>query len=324
MRTISTGALIALLAALSSTSPAAAQTLGTFRWQLQPYCNVISVTVVQEGGQYLIDGTDLQCGASRVAAVRGLAFPNPDGSVGFGLTIVTSPGGTPVHVDANIAVATLGGTWRDSAGNSGSFVFTPGAPVAGVPRPVPAAGIAPGTITNLEIANNTIGAGQVNTAQVQTRVSGACAAGQTIAAINADGSVVCRGATVVLSYSGSTTDTSAASIPHLFRTIGSFTKLSASSNVTTTWLSHVRTTGATTFCQFQVRIDGAQTQISSGFDGIVLYSDGSSATAPVSQTDYWTGLAAGTHTVSIWLRGNAASCNDNGGNFQRAVIVTEQ
>jgi hypothetical protein len=102
---------------------------------LQPYCNLISVTVVQQGGQYQLDGTDNQCGNPQAASVQGLAFFNPNGTIGFGLTIVTAPGGTPVHVDATIDIVTLGGTWRDSLGNTGTFVFTPGAPVAGSPRP---------------------------------------------------------------------------------------------------------------------------------------------------------------------------------------------
>jgi hypothetical protein len=31
-----------------------------------------------------------------------MAFQQPDGSIGFGLTIVSSPQGSPVHVDATI------------------------------------------------------------------------------------------------------------------------------------------------------------------------------------------------------------------------------
>jgi hypothetical protein len=119
--------------------PAAAQPLGSFRWQLQPFCNVITVTVVQQGGQYQLDGLDDQCGTGgKSASVVGLAFQNPDGSIGFGLSIVTAPMTVPIHVDATISIATLNGTWRDSAGNSGNFVFTPGAPVAGAVRPTAA------------------------------------------------------------------------------------------------------------------------------------------------------------------------------------------
>ena len=42
---------LATLAALIVAVAAEAQSLGTFRWQLQPYCNVITVTVVQDGQQ---------------------------------------------------------------------------------------------------------------------------------------------------------------------------------------------------------------------------------------------------------------------------------
>jgi hypothetical protein len=127
--------LSVMLGALLPGLPAAAQPLGSFRWQLQPYCNILTLAVVQQGGQYQLDGTDDQCGAAVKASVAGLAFQNPDGFIGFGLTIVTAPGGTPVHVDATIAIATLSGTWRDSVGNSGTFISTPGAGVPGGPRP---------------------------------------------------------------------------------------------------------------------------------------------------------------------------------------------
>ncbi len=120
--------------------------VGTFRWQLLPYCNVVTVTIVQAGAQYHIDGTDDQCGAPRAAATIGRAFLNVDGSVGLGLTTITTPGGVPLHLDATISLATLNGTWQDSGGNSGTFVFTPGAGAPGSRRPVPPAGIPPGTL----------------------------------------------------------------------------------------------------------------------------------------------------------------------------------
>jgi hypothetical protein len=119
-------------------SAADAQPLGSFRWQLQPFCNVVTLSVTQNGGVYRLEGTDDQCGnGGDRAAALGMAFQNPDGSIGFGFTVVTTPGGVAVHVDAAIALATLGGTWRDSAGNSGSFVFTPGGGTGGSLRPLP-------------------------------------------------------------------------------------------------------------------------------------------------------------------------------------------
>lgn len=124
------------LAGLAGT--ALAQPVGTFRWQLQPFCNVITVAITQNGAVYRLEGTDDQCGGGADAAsVTGTAFPNADGTIGFGLNIVTAPGGRPVHVDAEISLATFSGTWRDSAGATGAFVLTPGAGNGGNARPLP-------------------------------------------------------------------------------------------------------------------------------------------------------------------------------------------
>jgi hypothetical protein len=84
---------------------------------------------------YQLDGFDDQCGAGTRASVTGLAYANPSGTIGFGLTIVTTPGATAVHLEATITLATVSGTWRDSRGESGPWVFTPGAGAGGSPRP---------------------------------------------------------------------------------------------------------------------------------------------------------------------------------------------
>ena len=160
MRIVRTVTLVALVSSVWSAGPASAQSLGTFRWQLQPYCNVISLAVVQQGGQYQLDGTDEQCGAAQAASVRGMAFQNLDGTIGFGLTVVTAPGGIPVHVDATIAFPGLNGTWRDSAGNSGNLIFGAGIPGGG-PRPVPTGGLAPGSVTTIQIAPAAVTSAQI-------------------------------------------------------------------------------------------------------------------------------------------------------------------
>jgi hypothetical protein len=120
-----------------------AQSLGNFRWQMLPYCNVLTLSVRQDGTVYTLDGVDDQCGAGPRAAAGGVAFLNPDESIGFGITIVTTPGGRPLHLDVTITLPTLSGTWRDSQGQTGSFVFTPGPAAAGPPRPVPAGTVGP-------------------------------------------------------------------------------------------------------------------------------------------------------------------------------------
>jgi hypothetical protein len=141
--------------ALLSTS-AYAQSLGTFRWQLQPFCNVITVNVTQQGGIYLVDGTDDRCGnGNQAGSAVGIANLTPLGLIGFGITTVL-PGGMPVHTEATISPSSLGGTWRDSAGNSGTFVFNPGPSATATPRPIPPGGIPPASITNVQIANNAV------------------------------------------------------------------------------------------------------------------------------------------------------------------------
>ena len=143
------------LAFLAGSSFGEAQTLGAFRWQTQPYCNVLTLTVTQDGGQYHLAGTDDQCGAAQKAGVVGLGFPNPDGTIGFALTLVTAPGGIPLHIDATLSPPSLGGSWRDNTGATGTFRFTPDASTGGSPRPVPRvafpAGLSAGnsTITNV-------------------------------------------------------------------------------------------------------------------------------------------------------------------------------
>jgi hypothetical protein len=146
-----TSLMLAAVAGAVCSAPVAAQPMGSLRWQLQPYCNVITLAVVQQGGQYQLDGIDNQCGAAQAASVRGMAFLNPNGTIGFGLTIVTAPGGTPVHVDATLGLPSLNGTWRDSSGNVGNFIFGAGIPGGG-PRPVLPGGLAPGSVTTIQIA----------------------------------------------------------------------------------------------------------------------------------------------------------------------------
>lgn len=155
---LSAGAVVTLLAS----APAQAQSLGTFTWQLQPFCNKVVVTVTQNGGLYTIDGYDDQCGAPQRAPLVGLATPNPDGTIGFGLNIVTVPGGRNVHVDARIDLGTLGGPWSDSAGNTGTFVL--GGAAAGSARPaptVPGSVLAVGSVAGTAITNNSITSTQI-------------------------------------------------------------------------------------------------------------------------------------------------------------------
>jgi len=114
--------LIALVLVLAPVAPASAQPIATLRWQLAPYCDLITLTVTQTAGIFALDGFDTRCDTNRLAAVTGVAVPNPNGTVGLGLTIVTTPAGAPIHVDATIDLATLSGTWTSGLA-SGAFVL---------------------------------------------------------------------------------------------------------------------------------------------------------------------------------------------------------
>jgi hypothetical protein len=150
---------------LCSATPAGAQPIGTFRWQLLPYCNVLTLNVTRQNSVYTLDGTEDRCGAAQAASAVGVAFLHADGTVGFGVTTVL-PAGTPVHLEAAISLSSLGGTWRDSAGNSGTLVFIQGTSIGGVPRPIPSGGVPLGSITGAHLAAGTVGATELATNSV--------------------------------------------------------------------------------------------------------------------------------------------------------------
>ena len=157
-------AFISLLASglVLSAGPLGAQSLGSFSWQLQPFCNNLTVNVTQQGALFTIDGYDDQCGAGQRALLVGVATQNPDGTIGFGLHIVTVPGGRGVDIDARIGLPSLSGPWSDSAGNSGTFAFN--SRTGGLPRPlptIPAAALTPGSITAAQLAPAAVGTANI-------------------------------------------------------------------------------------------------------------------------------------------------------------------
>lgn len=169
-----------LVATLAFPSIAFAQPVGTFRWQLDPFCNVVTFNIAQQDGDiYTVDGFDDQCGAGPEAPALGTATVNADGTLAIGFHLVSSPDATPAHVLALLPKplkgGVMGGKWRDSAGHVGKFVpFSSSSPAPGTPRPA-----------------GSIGATSVDPAQVQLRIDDSCPNGQVMRAVNQDGSVEC-------------------------------------------------------------------------------------------------------------------------------------
>ena len=143
--------LAMVLAACLGASDASAQVFGTFSWRMEPYCNIITLTITQIPGGYTLDGHDNLCGTGgRLAAATGQALLNADGTVGLNFTIVLPPIGRDVHVAALISPANGSGTWADGVGNIGTFLL--GAPGAGSPRPLPLATAASGQVLTGELS----------------------------------------------------------------------------------------------------------------------------------------------------------------------------
>lgn len=197
MNTLTRHALASVAAAAvilaSSAASASAQTIGTFPFALQPFCNVISLTVTLEGNTYRLAGWDDGCGATVRQPVFGTIAPNGDGTLHLGFTTIRSTGiGVETSI-RNLAIGPYTGAWTDSAGNAGTAVIVgiSGAPGTGGARPGPTSTIAANSITSVNIVNNSINAVDVNNTEIQLRVTGACAAGSFIRSIDANGAVIC-------------------------------------------------------------------------------------------------------------------------------------
>jgi hypothetical protein len=150
----------------AGTVPAAAQALGTFAWQIEPYCNLVTFTVTPDGAAYRLTGYDDQCGVGKAPAA-GVVTPNPDGTFTLIFYLIT-PDGQAGHTTATLAPGTYSGPWEDDAGQSGTARFAPAGSSGGPPRPVVA---------------------------FQHRVTGICSSGEFVQKVREDGSVECGAAT---------------------------------------------------------------------------------------------------------------------------------
>lgn len=215
---------VACAVVLSLPAPARAQVFGTFTWQMQPFCNRVTITLSNTPAGFTLDGADDQCGISR-GSVFGVAVFTPTGTVALNFTIVSAPGGEGAHVSGMVDPGTGSGSWTDSAGHTGTFVLggvTPGLPVRpttvsttigvgavsttaladlAVTTPkladvaVTTPKLADGAVSAAKIAAAAVDASKVNAAQVQLRVAGTCPTGELMIGVNANGTVTCAAPT---------------------------------------------------------------------------------------------------------------------------------
>ncbi|MEZ5418189.1 MAG: hypothetical protein R2708_12690 [Vicinamibacterales bacterium] len=130
--------------------------LGTFRWQLQPYCNVITATVVQLGSIYQVNGTDDQCGAARAASVVGLAFPESRRIDRLRPHDRHDARRRPAAHGRQDLARPSAALWTDSAAQTGTFAFVPAGGTESSPRPGPSTVILPGSVTTAELADGSV------------------------------------------------------------------------------------------------------------------------------------------------------------------------
>ncbi|MCC7243860.1 MAG: hypothetical protein IT180_18205 [Acidobacteria bacterium] len=182
-------AVLAVVAPWAAPVAAAQNVFGTHTWQMQPFCNVVTLTLSPAQGGARVEGFDNLCGTADRASAVGMASQNANGGVTLNFTVVTNPDARPVHVTAVVNLQSGGGTWIDSAGNSGAMAY--GAAAPGPVRPIPVTQLGPDVVTTLELAPGAVRLADINTTEVQARVTGACPAGQAMSGINANGTVAC-------------------------------------------------------------------------------------------------------------------------------------
>lgn len=131
---------VVLLSAAGLARPASAQSpvqpmlIGTFHWQLQPFCSTLSLTVIQEAGQYRVQGTEACAPNDFSRSVYGTAILDNAGWVYLSLSaprLQNSLEGTAIY--AYLQLSTLEGGWQDDGGRSGPLTPVAG-PVAGTNR----------------------------------------------------------------------------------------------------------------------------------------------------------------------------------------------
>ena len=101
-----------------------AQVFGTFSWQMQPFCNVVTLTLTSVTGNFTLDGSDDQCGATKKGERQRhrRLQPRRDGRAELHHRGVAERQRRCTS-QRSVSPANGQGTWTDNAGNSGTFAF---------------------------------------------------------------------------------------------------------------------------------------------------------------------------------------------------------
>ncbi|MCC7179007.1 MAG: hypothetical protein IT177_11510 [Acidobacteria bacterium] len=113
------------LFALALPALSAAQTIGTFHWRMEPYCNTLTLTVVQDAAGIRLQGYEDLCDPIYAPQpVEGSAVLDNNGVARVGLSTGVPSGFTfeGNRVILSIDTTTLNGSWLDDAGGNGTLL----------------------------------------------------------------------------------------------------------------------------------------------------------------------------------------------------------
>lgn len=296
------GFLAAWVVVFAFAATAQAQSLGILSWQLLPYCNRVVLGITQQGGSFILNGIDDQCGAAQAGTAVGVAVPQ-GGAIAVNLHIVVA-GAADLHVRATIdAAANYSGSWTDSAGASGQFMLAWN--TGGPPRPLPAL--------------------------PQMRVTGACGAGSSIRAVGIDGTVVCETGTggditAVVAGTGLTGGGTSGAVTLAVNT-GAIQSRIATACASGSAIRQVNVDG-TVACQTDTNAGGDITSVTAGIglsggathgDAALAVNFGGPGSATAAARSDHTHAIAGIGNTAVGvatLSNNTTGTNNTGGGFQ--------
>lgn len=121
---------------------------------------------------------------------------------------------------------------------------------------------------------------------------------------------------------GGASDNTLSSSYELLMTLATITKDSANTNIKVSFNTQVRQTGVIgDFVEYQLRLNGAHS--GSNYSGAVVYMNSNNHHESLLQREYFQGLAAGSYTVELWIRGLASTTSINHGGFRNILLVEE-